>query len=86
MGNFEKRREALNKIICTLRKIDKYNLENEDAFLLDKDALIREVCTEYLVKKETSEKWVAEAIEIATFSHELVLAEEWKVRKNRDGI
>ena len=71
-------------ILSTLQEIDKYNLEHEDAKMLDKDKFIGEVMKEFEVKEKTATEWVNDCMKMNRPHQEYMIKQEKVVRVERE--
>lgn len=78
-----KRMRGLNIIVNSLQMIDEYNLNHNDAKILDFDKLVTEVMKEFSIKESTAVIWCTEAKRIHEYNHNANLSHETYLRNNK---
>ena len=73
----EKRREALGRILSSLREVDIWNIEHKhDSKQIEWHLLEQEVMLAYDVTRRTAKEWVKEAQELYKTQHDKATKEE----------
>lgn len=78
-----KRMRGLNMILRSLDEIDQYNINHDDAKMLDIDKLTTEIMIEFSVKEQTARIWAKEATKMHEFNHEAALRQEKRIREEK---
>jgi hypothetical protein len=81
---YDKRVRALKMIIASLRMVDKYNLEHDDAKVIDDVKFEYEIMKEFNVSQETASKYLKEAMAMNEVSHNDSEHTEYLIRSAKD--